>query len=73
MVSADGKPHEMANAASGPTTDAPSLANEQAHQRLTKLNALRGELRQGLESGASEPWNAAATKEKARAGRTKRD
>ena len=42
------------------------LMEEQDRLRQVKLDALRGEVRKGLESGASEPWDPKALKKKAR-------
>ncbi len=46
------------------------LLEEQDRLRDAKLAQLRADVRQGLNSGASEPWDAAAVKRKARARRT---
>lgn len=46
------------------------LMDEQDRWRQVKLEELRREVRQGLDSGESEPWDAAALKKKARARRT---
>ena len=43
------------------------LMEEQDRLRQVKLDALRSEVRQGLKSGPSETWDAAALKKKARA------
>ena len=45
------------------------LLQEQDHRRQAKLDALRREVRRGLDSGTSEPWDAATVKAKARARR----
>ncbi|MFT3819671.1 MAG: type II toxin-antitoxin system ParD family antitoxin [Rubrivivax sp.] len=45
------------------------LMEEQDRLRQVKLEELRREVRKGLESGPSEPWDAAALKRKARARR----
>ena len=45
------------------------LMDEQDRLRQVKLNQLRREVRKGLDSGASERWDAAAVKMKARARR----
>jgi antitoxin ParD1/3/4 len=42
---------------------------EQDRLREAKLAQLRNDLRQGLASGSSEPWDAAALKSEARARR----
>ena len=46
--------------------DALRLLDEQDRLRQVKLEQLRGDIRQGLDSGASQPWDAAALKAKAR-------
>lgn len=43
------------------------LLDEQDRLRQLKLDALRHEIRKGLESGPGEAWDAAALKQKARA------
>jgi antitoxin ParD1/3/4 len=45
------------------------LLEEQDRLREAKLSRLRGDIRQGLDSGASGTWNAKALKRKARARR----
>ena len=45
------------------------LMEEQDRLREAKLAQLRNDLRQGLASGSSEPWDAAALKSEARARR----
>ena len=45
------------------------LMDEQDRLRQAKLDELRREVRKGLDSGASEPWDASALKAKARARR----
>jgi len=45
------------------------LMQEQDMFREAKLEELRRDLRKGLDSGVSEPWNPAALKVKARARR----
>ncbi len=45
------------------------LMDEQDRLRGAKLDQLRGDVRQGLTSGSSEPWDAGAVKRKARARR----
>jgi antitoxin ParD1/3/4 len=42
------------------------LMEEQDRLRQVKLDELRSEVRKGLKSGPSEPWDAAALKKKAR-------
>jgi antitoxin ParD1/3/4 len=46
------------------------LPEEQDRLRDAKLAQLRTDVHQGLNSGPSEPWDAAAVKRKARARRT---
>ncbi len=48
------------------------LMAEQDRLQEAKLAQLRADVRQGLASGSSEPWDAAALKTKARARRTSR-
>lgn len=43
------------------------LMEEQEHLRIAKLNALRKEIHEGLESGANEPLDMAEIKSAARA------
>lgn len=43
------------------------LMDEQDQTRKAKLEQLKKEIRQGLDSGASETWNAQTTKQEARA------
>ena len=43
------------------------LMDEQDRLRAAKLEQLREDIRQGLDSGASAPWSAADTKRQARA------
>ncbi len=45
------------------------LMDEQDRLKQAKLDELRRDVRQGLDSGASEQWDAAAVKTKARARR----
>ena len=45
------------------------LMEEQDRLREAKLAQLRNDMRQGLASGSSEPWDAAALKREARARR----
>jgi antitoxin ParD1/3/4 len=45
------------------------LMEEQDRLREAKLAQLRNDMRQGLASGSSEPWDAAALKSEARARR----
>ena len=46
------------------------LMEEQDRLRQLKLEELRHHIRQGLESGPGEPWDATALKQKARARRS---
>ena len=46
--------------------EAPRLLDKQDRQRQVKLEELRREVRKGLASGPSQPWDAAALKKKAR-------
>lgn len=46
------------------------LMDEQDRLRAAKLDQLRAEVRRGLESGPSQVWDAAQTKQQARARRT---
>jgi antitoxin ParD1/3/4 len=48
------------------------LMDEQDRLKQAKLDELRREIRKGLDSGESEPWDAAAVKAKARARRVSR-
>jgi len=57
------------NSASEVVREALRLLEEQDRLRDAKLAQLRGDIRQGLDSGPSEPWDAAAVKRKARARR----
>ncbi len=45
------------------------LMDEQDRLRQAKLDELKRDVRKGLDSGASEPWNATTVKAKARARR----
>jgi antitoxin ParD1/3/4 len=56
----------MYTSASEVVREALRLMDERDRLRQAKLDELRGEIRKGLESGTSEPWNAAALKAKAR-------
>lgn len=42
------------------------LLDEQDRTKAAKLEQLRGEIRRGLDSGSSEPWDAATVQQKAR-------
>ena len=57
----------MYTSASEVVREALRLMDEQDRLRQTKLDALRRELKTGLDSGASEPWSATSLKAKARA------
>jgi antitoxin ParD1/3/4 len=46
------------------------LMDEQDRLRQARLEELRRDIRKGLDSGPSEPWDAAAVKAKARARRS---
>lgn len=59
----------MYSSASEVVREALRLMDEQDRLRQAKLDELRGAVRQGLDSGASEPWSAKAVKEKAHARR----
>jgi antitoxin ParD1/3/4 len=59
----------MYNSASEVVREALRLMDEQDRLRQAKLDELRREVRQGIESGAAEPWDATAVKAKARARR----
>ena len=57
----------MYTSASEVVREALRLMEEQDRLRQVKLEELRREVRKGLDSGPSEPWDAAALKQKARA------
>lgn len=57
----------MYTSASEVVREALRLMGEQDLLREARLDELRREIRKGLESGASEPWDAAALKKKGRA------
>lgn len=59
----------MYSSASEVVREALRLMDEQDRLRRVKLDGLRRELRKGLDSGASEQWDATAVKMKARARR----
>jgi antitoxin ParD1/3/4 len=59
----------MYTSASEVVREALRLMDEQDRLRQVKLEELRREVRKGLASGPSEPWNAVAAKAKARARR----
>lgn len=57
----------MYTSASEVVREALRLMEEQDRLRQVKLEELRREVRKGLNSGPSEPWDVAALKKKARA------
>ncbi|MGQ3054743.1 MAG: type II toxin-antitoxin system ParD family antitoxin [Roseateles sp.] len=59
----------MYSSASEVVREALRLMDEQDRLRHAKLQELRHDIRQGPDSGASEPWDAEAVKAKARARR----
>ncbi|NCT84949.1 MAG: type II toxin-antitoxin system ParD family antitoxin [Comamonadaceae bacterium] len=59
----------MYSSASEVVREALRLMDEQDRLRQAKLDELRSAVREGLASGASEPWDAKDVKEKARARR----
>lgn len=59
----------MYSSASEVVREALRLMDEQDRLRQVKLDELRRDVRQGLSSGQSEPWDASAVKAKARARR----
>lgn len=59
----------MYSSASEVVREALRLMDEQDRLRQAKLDELRAAVRQGLDSGTSEPWDTAAVKQKARARR----
>jgi antitoxin ParD1/3/4 len=56
----------MYTSASEVVREALRLMDEQDRLRQLKLDELRREVRKGLDSGKSEPWDASALKTKAR-------
>jgi antitoxin ParD1/3/4 len=56
----------MYTSASEVVREALRLMDEQDRLRQIKLDELRSEVRKGLDSGASQQWDAAASKAKAR-------
>ena len=60
----------MYTSASEVVREALRLMDEQDRLRQARLDELRSDVRKGLDSGASEPWDAAAVKAKARVRRT---
>ena len=56
----------MYTSASEVVREALRLMGEQDRLREAKLSELRREIGKGLDSGSSEPWNAATLKKKAR-------
>ncbi len=59
----------MYSSASEVVRESLRLMDEQDRLRQVKFDELRREVRRGLDSGTSEPWDAAAVKAKARARR----
>ncbi|XVJ71163.1 MAG: type II toxin-antitoxin system ParD family antitoxin [Rhizobacter sp.] len=59
----------MYSSASEVVREALRLMDEQDRLRQVKLDELRRDIRKGLASGASEPWDVNAVKAKARARR----
>ena len=59
----------MYTSASEVVREALRLMDEQDRLRQVKIEELRREVLQGIDSGAGEPWNASAVKSKARATR----
>ena len=57
----------MYTSASEVVREALRLMDEQDRLRQVKFDELRSEVRKGLDSGASEPWDSTAVKAKARA------
>jgi antitoxin ParD1/3/4 len=57
------------SSASEVVREALRLMDEQDRLRQVKLEELRREIRRGLDSGTSEPWDAETTKQQARARR----
>ena len=60
----------MYTSASEVVREALRLMDEQDRLRQMKFDDLRREVRKGLDSGKSEPWDATALKAKARSART---
>lgn len=60
----------MYTSASEVVREALRLMEEQDRLRQAKLEELRREFRAGLDSGANEPWDATALKQKIRARQT---
>ena len=60
----------MYTSASEVVREALRLMDEQDRLRQAKLEELRREVRKGLSSGPSEPWDAATLKKKARTRQT---
>jgi antitoxin ParD1/3/4 len=59
----------MYSSASEVVREALRLMDDQDRLRQAKLDELRGDIRKGLASGDSEPWDATAVKTKAQARR----
>lgn len=62
----------MYTSASEVVREALRLMDEQDRLRAVKLERLREDIRQGLASGAAQPWNAVQAKSQARARRSSR-
>ena len=60
----------MYTSASEVVREALRLMDEQDQLRRARMDELRHEVRKGMESGASEPWDPATVKAKARARRS---
>lgn len=60
----------MYTSASEVVREALRLMDEQDRLRAVKLEQLREDIRQGLASGATQPWSAAQAKSQARARRS---
>lgn len=60
----------MYTSASEVVREALRLMDEQDRLRAVKLEQLREDIRQGLASGAAQPWNAGQAKSQARARRS---
>lgn len=62
----------MYTSASEVVREALRLMDEKDRLRAAKLEQLRDDIRQGLNGGPSEPWNAEAAKREGRARRTRK-
>ena len=60
----------MYNSASEVARAALRLMDEQDQVRSARLEQLRGDIRKGIDSGPSEPWDAKKLKDRARARRS---